>query len=274
MLIELKNYLAKVKTASLQDLSQRFNSEAQLIRQMIGLLLNKGLVLTKITWAGAPFITGDTDILDPQTMEVYLFANLDKTHTETTLQAPTIEIDWGISPNLMFSLTVPYAISKPKHETINSGLGDITAGISYRFNHEAKHIPQIALAPTLTLPSGDENHNLGNGKMSLQLPIWLQKDWDRWTSSFGGGYSVNLASDKRNYLFAGGALQRSITDKLSLGTEIFSQGADSEDGRDFTLLNIGGSYHLNKTCELLFSVGHSILGERHLVSYLGLHWQL
>ena len=76
----------------------------------------------------------------------------------------------------------------------------------------------------------------------------------------------------RNYPFAGWLLQRNMNEKLTLGFELFSQGAVSVQSNSFTIINVGGNYNFTKHFSLIFSAGHSILGEQHLAGYLGLYW--
>jgi hypothetical protein len=130
----------------------------------------------------------------------------------------------------------------------------------------------MAIAPAIEWSTGNTDRDLGNGRTWLKIPVWAQKSWGSWTTYGGGGYAFNSADDMRNYPFAGWVIQHDINEKLSLGGEIYTQSATSDDSKSYTLLNVGGSYRLSKHFELLSSVGHSIAGENHLVGYVGLHW--
>ena len=76
----------------------------------------------------------------------------------------------------------------------------------------------------------------------------------------------------RNYPYAGWLLQKDINEKLTLGAEVFTQGAASINSRSFTIINAGGLYNFTKHFSLLLSAGHSVIGENHTVSYSGLYW--
>ncbi|HKB54935.1 MAG TPA: hypothetical protein VKD22_13145, partial [Ramlibacter sp.] len=54
--------------------------------------------------------------------------------------------------------------------------------------------------------------------------------------------------------------------------EVFTRGKDTEDGRSTTLVNLGGYYKFTPDFNLLFSAGHSVGGETHMVAYVGLWW--
>ncbi len=225
--------------------------------------------------ASPPFLTDDPVPTDYGHWEVYLFSSIDKnnvTDEEPDLTAPAVELDYGALPNLQLHLLVPYVWSLPSAAPAANGIGDIETGAGYRFIQETSDVPQVGIFPVVELPTGDANQNLGNGKVWMKLPIWAQKSWGSWTTDAGGGYVINHAQNMRNYPYAGWLLQKDITEKLTLGAEVFTQGAASTNSRSSTLLNAGGSYNFTKHFSVLFSAGHSVIGEEHLVGYLGLYW--
>ncbi len=76
----------------------------------------------------------------------------------------------------------------------------------------------------------------------------------------GGGYWLNQDDrfGDRDYWYTGWLLQRKITDKLTLGGEIFHQTADKMGGKDQTGFNLGGSYDFDEHNHLLFSAGRGL----------------
>lgn len=232
-------------------------------------------LITDTSVAGPPFLADDPEPVDFHHWEIYLFSSLDKNQIaaeEPDLQAPAFEADWGALPNLQLHLVVPYVWSLPPAAPANNGIGDIEAGVKYRFIQETNILPQIGIFPLVELPAGDANRKLGNGKAWYKLPLWLQKSWGRWKAYGGGGYAINPAKNTRNYPYAGCLLQKDLNEHLTLSAEVFSQGAVSTQSRSFTIVNAGGYYHFTKQMSLLFSAGHSVLGEQHTVGYLGLYW--
>jgi hypothetical protein len=223
-------------------------------------------------FAGPPFLTDDPVPVEYKHWEFYLFSTMDKTNAENNLQLPAIEINIGAIPNVQLHFVIPHMIHIPNDGARTNGLGDIETGIKYRFIEETEHRPQIAIFPLFELPTGNENRNLGNGRLWVKLPIWLQKSWGDWTTYGGGGYAINSAPLMKNFLYAGWLLQREFNQKVTLGAEVFTQGADSVDSSAFTILNAGGYYNFNKNVSFLFTAGHSLIGERHSIAYLGLYW--
>jgi hypothetical protein len=123
--------------------------------------------------------------------------------------------------------------------------------------------PQVAVFPLLEVPTGDVNKGLGaTGEAREFLPIWLQKDFGKWTTYGGGGYWNNPGDGNNNYWFVGWLLQRKITDKLTLGGELFHQTADTiittPTNKGSTGFNLGGTYDFSDNYHLLFSAGRGI----------------
>lgn len=226
--------------------------------------------------AGPPFLTDDPVPTDYRHFQIYLFSFTSTQPTLTFIQTPALEVDYGLLPNLEVNATLSYVSNSFHHQQeiigSSSGFGDVQLGAVYRFIQETKYIPQVGFAPFYTIPTGSEERGLGNGQATLTLPLWAQKSWGSWTVDGGGGYVKNEAAGMRNYFFGGLLLQKDLSDKLTLGGELFSQGASSAITPFNTILNIGGSYNITKNFAVLLTVGHSIMGERELVTYAGLAW--
>jgi hypothetical protein len=229
-------------------------------------------LLCATPYAGPPFISDNPEPVKEGHWWLYLFCTADRTRNETNLNAPAIEVDWGFKHNYELHLVVPIASNLPRHGKSNTGLGDTEVGMTYRFIEETKNCPQVGFVPILNCPTGDKGRNLGNGRFWVKLPLWLQKSWDKWTTYGGGGYAINTAPGKKNFPYAGWVIQRELTDTFTFGSELYYQGKDSKSTDSFVILDGGGYLNFSKNFSLLFSAGHTIIGERHLVSYLGLFW--
>jgi hypothetical protein len=255
------------------------------------LLFITGFFCLNTVIAAPPFIIDDPEPTQYKQIELYLFSTMDKGSDNTALQLPGIEADWGFAPDWQFHIAAPIAGNLPKKENVNIseaddseagdssqaavntlGVGDIETGITYRFIKETDKSPQVAIAPVIEWPTGDSERGLGNGRAWMRLPVLLKKSWGSWTTYGGGGYAINSAPDQQNYTFAGWVMQRDLSEKITLGGEVYTQGASSVDGQSYTLVNFGGNYNLNKHVSFLFSAGHSIVGEEHTQGYVGIHW--
>lgn len=231
------------------------------------------LLTAKLALAGPPFLTDDPEPVDLHHWEFYIFGTGDHASSrDFTVNGPAIELNYGVLPDTQLHLVAPLTTVGSADASTQSGFGDMELGIKYRFVHETADTPQIGIFPMAELPTGDSQRGLGNGRTWFRLPLWIQKSWGPWTSYGGGGVALNPASGQRDYGFGGWLLQRDLNPKLTLGGEVFGQGADTTTDRGFVAVNLGGSYNPSPSFSVLFSAGHSIAGDNHFLWYLGLYW--
>ena len=241
-------------------------------------------------WAGPPYLTDDPEPVPLHHWEVYAFAAGDRTRSTNIVNGPALEVNNGVAPNTQLHLIVPQTYFS-QSGTGARGLGDVEAGIKYRFLSETKSRPEIGTFPQAELPTGDQSRGLGNGRTWVKVPIWLQKSFGPWTTYGGGGYAYNSAPGQRNYGYGGVLVQRTLSPRLTLGGEVFFQGAQvsgpqseasgsagttssglqAAGGREASLWNFGGSYNFMPDFSLLFTAGHSFQGDGNSIFYLGLY---
>jgi hypothetical protein len=222
--------------------------------------------------AGPPFLTDDPDPVELNHWEFYTFGIGDRTPDYDLVWGPAFEFNYGLAPDTQFHLIAPVADFSSPGTGWASGYGDTEIGIKYRFVHETDWRPEIAIFPFVELPTGNGARGLGNGKTWYELPVWAQKSLGPWTIDGGGGVGLNSAAGQRSFGYGGLLLQRDLGRYLTLGAEIFQEGAETTDGRASTIANAGGYLKFTDSFNLLLSAGHSVAGERQTVWYLALYW--
>ncbi len=225
--------------------------------------------------AGPPFLTDDPMPVDYRRAEFYLFSTGTHDEAGTSGIGPAIEFNYGILPDTMLHLIAPMAYDAPQDDSAHFGYGDTELGIKYRFLHQTDILPAIGLFPLIELPTGDEDNGLSNGRAQFFLPVWLQKDFGQWTTYGGGGLWVNPGTGNRNYWFTGILLQYAFNDRFYLGTELYYQTPDTQDGQGRLGINAGGGLPLLEDFQLLFSAGSGLVhrsGNRFSY-YLGFYRQ-
>ena len=210
--------------------------------------------------AGPPFRTDDPEPVDYQHYEFYTLTTGTHVHGDTFGVSPAFEYNYGFMSNAHIHVIVPaVTFDSPAGMKTQLGYGDTELGLKYRFIEEDKNgwRPQVGIFPITIVPTGAESRGLGSSHVSQFLPIWVQKSFGDWTTYGGGGYWINQGSgtDDKNYWFFGWLLQRKITDKLTLGVELFHQTAVKIDGKDATGFNFGGYYDIDEHNHILFSAG-------------------
>jgi hypothetical protein len=215
------------------------------------------LLATNPVLAGPPFITDDPEPVDLGHWEVYGFSAGASGHGDTSGVGPSIEVNYGAAPNLQLHLIANLAYDDPSGGHFQMGLGDTELGTKYRFISpgEDDWWPQIGVFPLVEIPTGNAKRGLGAGYTQAFLPVWVQKDFGKWTTYGGGGYWINPGPGNRNYWFTGWLLQRQVTDNFALGAEIFHQTPSMAGRGDSTGFNLGGVYDITEQYHLLFSAG-------------------
>ena len=254
------------------------------------LLAPLAAALAGAAWAGPPYLTDDPDPVPYHHWEVYTFYTRDQTRVGDTVNGPALEVNNGVSPNTQLHLIIPNTFFSQGGSSAR-GLGDIELGVKYRFLNETKGRPEVGIFPQLELPTGDQSQGLGNGRTWVKLPVWLQKSSGAFTTYGGGGYAYNPAPGQRNYFYGGLLAQYTLCPRLTLGGDIFLQGATSNTPQAVTaggsgasssgiqaagtrssaLWEVGGQYNFTPDFSLLFSAGHSFQGDGNAVAYLGLY---
>jgi outer membrane putative beta-barrel porin/alpha-amylase len=222
----------------------------------------------QLAWAGPPFTTDDPEPVEYQHWEVYVASQLAHDKDGWSGTSPHIEVNYGAIPNLQLHLIAPVSFTALSHEATRFGYGDTELGVKYRFFEETDHLPQMGVFPLIELPTGNRKRGLGSGHTQAFLPLWLQKSFGAWTTYGGGGYWINPGKDSRDWWFTGWLLQREITSKLTLGTEIFHETPNEKGGESDTKLNFGGIYNFTDMYHLLFSAGHTVQGPSATQAYL------
>ena len=229
------------------------------------------LALALSAHAGPPFRTDDPEPVDFRHWEIILATQQSRDNIDGWLgTVPHMEINYGLLPDVQFHVLVANIYNKAPGEIAHFGYADTELGIKYRFVHETNTLPQIAIYPTIELPTGNRNEDLGNGKAQVFLPIWLEKKFGDWTTYGGGGYWFNPGPGNHDNWFVGWEVQRKMTSNFTLGAEIQFRTPDSVEAHSSTVLNAGGIWDLSETYHLLFSAGHSVQGPAQFQGYLGL----
>jgi hypothetical protein len=175
--------------------------------------------------AGPPFRTDDPEPVDYTHWEFYTFTSGTHISGDTSGVGPAFEFNYGLIPNGQLHIVAPTAFDSPAGGPILFGYGDTEIGFKYRFIEEEKDgsRPQVGIFPLVELPTGNQNKGLGAGHVRVFLPLWVQKSFGDWTTYGGGGYWINQDGNlgDKNYWFFGWLLQRKVTEKLTLGGEIF-----------------------------------------------------
>ena len=211
----------------------------------------------EVAKAGAPYITDDPGIPDRGQFDLYLF-------TTGAIGEPGgtfgLELNYALTDNVQLTANVPMErdVGGPITQTV---LGNPELAAKYRFIRQDDFGWDVATAPRLFLPSS------ANGGSKIFIPIWIGKSLDKWSTFGGGGCTIDAKSGGKNHCIAGWAVTYQIAQSLSLGTEIYRQGAEATGAHSSTGLGLGFQYTAGRSVQLLTALGprfEDVTGETQL----------
>jgi hypothetical protein len=220
--------------------------------------------------AGPPYITDDPEPVDLHDWEVIVSFLGFHDASGWSGETPYVDINYGAFHNVQLHIAPALALSSGARSPFQFGYGDTELGVKYRFVDETPTCPQVAIYTLLEVPTGDSNRGLGSGNVDGFLPLWIEKNFGPWTAYGGGGYWITPGIGNKNWGYTGCVVQRKITPRLTLGVEAFYETARVAGGTSNTVLNFGGGLDLSDTYHILFSAGHTVLGESAFDCFLGL----
>src|SRR4051794_33943028 len=105
--------------------------------------------------------------------------------------------------NLLSEFPGPPHYMNRAGEPSGFGPGDLELGVKYRFltPGEEDWFPAAAIFPAIEVPVGNQQFSASTGHAQIFLPLWLQKDFGRWSTYGGGGYWVNPGAGNRDFWF-------------------------------------------------------------------------
>jgi Putative MetA-pathway of phenol degradation len=205
--------------------------------------------------AGPPYLTDDPEPTDYKHFEIYAFSQGMAAQDGVNGEGG-IDFNYGGAPNLQLTATVPASYSFPASGSSAAGPGNLELAAKYRFLTQDNFGLDVALFPRVILPSASPN--VGDQHASYLLPIWIEKDWGKWSAFGGGGCEINRGGGSQDFCLAGAAVTRQVLPDLQLGLELFHQTPDTQGGQTTTSVGAGVKYDLNDNFHLLGYLGRGI----------------
>ncbi|HEY8084642.1 MAG TPA: transporter [Methylophilaceae bacterium] len=225
-------------------------------------------------WAGPPFVTDDAEPVEAQHWEINNAVITGVSRGDTTVGAPVIDINYGLSPDVQLHLQ-PSLMYENNSAHKHFGIDDTEIGVKYRFiDHRDDESEWMAsIYPILTLPTADKTFNDGHRNIQTFLPLWIQRNSKDWTIYGGAGYRIDQGLDKKNSYFTGITALNHVSDHLQLGGELFHETATEIGGKATAGFNLGGIYDFSGRYHLLLSAGKGLINAsstNQLSTYLAL----
>jgi hypothetical protein len=228
-------------------------------------------------FAGPPLLTDDPDTPGDKHWEINIAFILEKTTTEAVIQAPLLDLNYGVGDNIQLKYEVPLQIQNEQGIGTQIGLGNSLVGVKWRFIDEEKFGVNISTYPQLEFNSTTSLtvSGLVDKGTNLLLPVEVSKKFGPFRVVGELGYTIRQYSD--NDWFYGLCSGYELLENLTLMGEIHG-GVTKEFKREETVFNIGTQWDFSKRFGLLASAGRSVSraasDEPNLLLYLGLQLRL
>lgn len=224
-------------------------------------------------YAGPPFNTDDPAPVPYHHWEYYI-SSINFYQTDSwSGTLPHFEVNYGLFHNMQVHLLLPLNYTAMQHQSTKFGYADTEVGVKYCFISETDNRPQVGTFPIVLIPTV-KNTEFSDSKAKVFVPVWAQKSWDKFTTYGGVGYWINPGTGNKNSVFGGWELQYDFSPVVTLGGELYYQSANVPGNKSVVAFNVGGSINPSEKFHFIFSVGHSLINENFLSSYVGLLWTI
>jgi hypothetical protein len=224
-------------------------------------------LMNSSVFAGPPFNTDDPVPVDLHHWEFYVASAYQFENHNEDATLPHFEVNYGAVPNVQFHILAGMGYVK---ENSNHQYGYMTTelGFKYRFININNDF-QVGIFPLVELPTSSGENLVGDDHMQTFLPVWIQKNWGKFTTYGGAGYWINPGKNNKNSAFVGWQGQYDFSEAISLGGELYYESPDTKDASSNVAFKVGGFINFNKESHLLFSIGPSLTNQDDISGYLG-----
>lgn len=228
------------------------------------------IIVATAAEAGPPFVTDDPETPPLHGWEINIPITLERESREQTLETPLFDINYGYRENVQLKIEFSLLNVRLDDGQTERGLSDTSVGVKWRFLEEGPGLPQMAIYPQVTLPTGDDRRGLGDGKPSYRFPLVAQKSWGPWTVFGNIAAVLQGTTGSRNFWYQGLTVVREISRRLEIGVEEYGNSPTDRDERSSLGYNLGGTWKAADSMNVLFSAGRIVHGEQATTVYLGI----
>ncbi len=245
--------------------------------------------LTETCYAAHPLITDDAGTQGKRKAQLeftgeYGHDSENGVTTDSLVFPLTPVLSYGITDSTDIVLGIPFERIKTRKtdgSKTDSGVSDMSVQGKWRFYD--KHGLSFALKPGITLPTGNENKGLGNGKLSYSAFFIVTKEIAPWAFYFNIGYFRNeykLRTDqdanRKNIWHISLASQRDIVKGLKAVANIGIERNPDKTSSSAPAFLLGGLiYSITEDIDIDAGVKYGLTRPETDISYLaGLTWRL
>lgn len=211
---------------------------------------------------GPPMLIDDARVADYKEWELntsFLISVTDHVQVAT----PHLDLNYGLLPNLQLKIEAPLWLDFKKGQSVDVEVGDVIAGVKYRFMDEEKSFVSMATFPQYTI----------YGEKGFLLPVFVEKTYGKYLIGVGVGHF--FGDHNLNRTEVGGLLGYKPNEKLDLMMEYFYVKNHFGDYGSNGFVNMGFRQDLTDKFVLLASFGTQVVTpsgdeSERFISFIGL----
>lgn len=179
-------------------------------------------------------------------------------------------LTYGLTETIDLAVGAPWLRLSATGEKTQQGLGDLTLLAKWRLLDDSKGF-SLGLRPEITLPTGDEDKGLGNGRATGALTLMAQLERGPWTWLVNAGvaYNDNKAGDRKRLWAASTALLFAAHEQWTLVADVGAARAAEHGAENEKFGLLGVIHHVGEDLDLDFGWRRS-LGSAPRPNTLGL----
>lgn len=204
--------------------------------------------------AAHPLISDDTGTQGTGNKQFEFSSDHNRTRTDASSsrgQTTNAMLSYGLRDDLDVALGAQHLYQRVPGEPRQQGFGDMAVQAKWRFFNSEPW--SLALKPVLTLPTGNHDKGLGNGRTTASLNLLAQYQVDpiTWLVNVGGTHNANRGGKRKALWNASTAVLYAPNAAWTLAADVgTSRNADREGPRTLSYALLGGIYHVNKDLDL------------------------
>ena len=233
----------------------------------------------EMTVGSPPLQTEDTDTPGPNNWEINIGLHGELAGRERTLEAPTLDVNYGVGERLQFTYEVPYVwLRQEETDPLGvmrivdaHGVGDSTFGVKDRFYDNPDTGLSFAAYPQLEFRTPGANRAVSGGATIFHLPLAVTKEFEH--TSIGANVGIEVSAGEQRYFASFGASRR-LTDHVPVMAEIVGINLNATNEKH-VLLNLGIRRKITDTQSISASLGHDVFagGDEREHTYFTLSYQ-
>ncbi len=225
-----------------------------------------------------PLIIDDPGTPGCEKWEINVTFDIDFSKNEKHIEAPLLDVNYGIGDNLQLKFEIPNQMDQDEQES-RSGVGNAKIGVKYLFYRDSKKDLEIAFYPQLDIPISSTQPD-----SEINLPFLVTKKVGETRlgeviAAANIAYSIANNGDAKDFLSMAAGIGVPLTRKTAIMGEIATEqalGSTAEEPREAVVIaNVGIKTPFIKDYSFYASVGISLMssdGQQHFYALSGLQW--